>query len=507
MKTLWSTALCLSIIAMPCLADESATNTPKQANAARGLEDGNIDEFKRGVDIYVQKNKPLPAKWASEITKQEKRDFLSYALEKGLRLPPEAYGAHVDWYCWAISNNNPEAIRALVKAGFNVGAYKGRFIRIGTCTNKTGLGASFEEENIALFKAFFEGGISPDVTLWKKPVLLSAIEENKIEHVRYLLSRGANARQAYEGKTLIEYATAREMTALLERYGGSKKPALLVAIQHNDRDAAWQLLSSGTPADQVYEGKSFIEYATSTQMAYLLEEYGGFEKIADRAHLDRIFPRYLQDRPRRAQNIAIGVAKTNPQLGKYLLGLSYESEAKNGLEHEALGNRSLALIAFREAGELGNADALIKVAEAFEDGSIVKANEAIATEFYFLALARNSGVAQARLIERGKLSAPRPTQGLTASAASERAPATTAETEGSTGQTVGNIFGFIAGAYLYSQGLQAQQAHANAQTRRAVQSELNTWSEEQRRKTLLQQSSPVRLTCRPNVLGTQLNCQ
>ena len=336
----------------------------------------------------------------------------------------------------------------MAEAGFDVGVHK--IFRIATCTGKGGLASSMEENNLELFKAFFEGGTPPDLALNKKSVLLIAIENGRLDQVKYLLSKGAEV-------------------------------------------------------DRVYENKAFLEYSTTKDMTALLEEYGGYEKIPDSAYLQRVFPYYLDHNPLRARNIALGVRKTNAAYGNYLLGLYYESIALKEGSDNALGDKGLALIAFRKAGELGNADALIKVAEAFDSGNVVRANSDLATEFYFLALARNSGVAQARLIERGKLSAPRPKENLSQPSLPTRASeAQQSSDSASIWQAVGDIFGFIASTYLYSQGLQAEQSRANAQTRAAVRSELQTWSEEERQRARYQPKPTYR--CTPDSLGMELNC-
>lgn len=448
-----SVAFCY-LLATQCLAsDDPVAIKPKQPDAARGLWEGDFDQYKSGIEVLVSRDSPLPGEWGVEILKPTKIEYLSHALSQGLR--PHSR-AHAKWLYLAIEYENPTAIKLLINSGLSYGALRPKlpFVSSPCQRMQPALACALHAKDIRVFEAFFDGGTPADATLWKKPILLEAVELNKLEHVKYLLLRGVTV-------------------------------------------------------DQVYEKKSIFEYANTKEMVDLLEEYGGFENLPDAAQLWRSFQYHLQHNPRRARNIAISAAKTAPPFGKYLLGLHYEYEANKQTELEGIGNRGLALIAFRESGELGNADALVKVAEAFENGSVVKANDQIATEFYFLALARNSGIAQTRLIEKGKLSAPRPVQSLVIASLPESAPPTTAALSNrasSAWQTVGNIFGAIAGAYLYSQGAQAQQMQTTAQTRSAVRSELNSWSEEQRRRALLQQSRPITFRCSPNILGTQVNC-
>lgn len=462
MKHILIFALFLAGISSPFSSAKESAQDLSLARATSALNEGAIEDFRREIDAYTASSKSLPWRWGKEILKVEKLPYLRYALEKDLRLPHDAYAAHADWLCRAISYNNAGAISDLIKAGVNIETYTyvpQDVFRMGACTKRGALIDAIGQDNIELFKAFIEGGVSPDTTWKKKPILLTLIEENKIEHARYLLSKGATV-------------------------------------------------------DLVYRDKAFIEYAESKEMADLLEQYGGVEKLKDNAHLQRAFAYYLQHNPIRARNIAISVAKSAPAYGKYLLGLYYEAEAKKLPGAENLGNLSLALISFREAGELGSPDALVKVAEYFEKGSVVSVNEEISTEFYFLALARNSGVAQARLIEKGKISAPRPVSSPMEAAFSggESAPQPRVATSNGSGvQAVKDIFGFLAGAYLYSQGLQAQQAQANAQTRQAVRTELNTWSESQRSRNQVKNVAPpvnrnVSFTCRPNLIGTAIQC-
>lgn len=430
--------------------------------AEAALNKGAIEDYRREIDEYSASSSSLPWRWGNEILKVEKIEYLRYALENNLRPSHDAYAIHADWLCRAVSYNNPEAISALVKAGFNIGAYTyvpQDVLRMGTCTKRGAIIEAIRRDNIELFKAFFDGEVSPDTTWKKKPILLALIEENKIEHARFLLEKGATVDLVYKDKALIEYAESQEMISLLERFGG-------------------------------------------------------IEKLKDSAHLKRAFGYYLQHNPIRARNIAISVEKSSPPYGKYLLGLYYEAEAKKRPEPENLGDLTLALISFREAGELGSPDALVKVAEYFEKGSVVSANEEISTEFYFLALARKSGIAQARLIEKGKLSAPRPISSTGAAVSEGAAPVVQRRAATSTGsgvQAVKEIFGFLAGAYLYSQGLQAQQAQATAQTRQAVRAELNTWSEAQRLRSQAMKVPPqvnrnVDFSCRPDLFGTTIRC-
>lgn len=326
------------------------------SEAKSAMERNDLMSFKVHVNRLISIDNTQA--WPLKLIDAANRDRLDYLKAiAGAGFKSKASSGNYSLYEFgflerAIKEDNAEGIRVLLRAGFSGLAISTRELGLEDIGNFCPPNKSIVECALIAgsedsFEVFIDEGLIPAITLDGRPLLITAVQANKIQAVKFLLKRGATA-------------------------------------------------------DISYDGKSAFDYALNSDIKNLIVDYGGFPQINNPQSLLHQFRQALSVDPKVAFNIAIGVRKANAPVGAELLGDYFSKLSETGDTDQRVSNQALALFSYRESAQAGGYDGLAKMAQFFDNGIVVEKNPEIAEKLQTLALSRGSEIARVALIEKGR---------------------------------------------------------------------------------------------------------